>query len=431
MKKLYLLIFIVLSAIFIFACSSQIPESDSQSSAPDETHDDNLKEQNHTLFNPDEYPSDTIRDENIVYIGAFTLPDDGENEQDMFSWGGEAMCYNPANDSLFISGHAWYTHVAEISIPEAILSKDISQLNQSHIIQEFTDIKGSLFDKWTMEIPRAGLEVVDDKLFFCFGEHFEEGINLGTHGYTDTNLSESKKVCIAGEYLYSNNDYMFKIPDEYVAYFGGNDLFTGRFRDGGWSGMGPSLLAVSSIDIINAENNELISVSPVVKYEDTYLGDTGYKMNNYSHADSWTGGAFISCDVGNAIAFVGTHSYGSTWYGFSNGVVYPIDGEQDDVYPDVPPYPHDERGWWSDDFRSCMVLYDAADVIKVFEGKIPPYEIQPYAFIDLDEYMIIKRDETDMQYLGSAAYDAGNNRLFVLEQFADGDKPVVHVFTFE
>jgi len=426
MKKVYLLIIIVLIAVFFVSRSQEIPDKDTQPTEPIS----NSKEENHTYVNPESYPENTIKDDNIVYLGAFVLPDDGEREQEMFSYGGEAMCYNPANDSLFISGHGWHTYVAEISIPQPLLSKDILELNGSQTISDFTDIKGTLFDEWTMEIPRVGLEIIDDNLFFCFGEHFEEDINLGTHGYTDLNLSEGTKVCIVGEHTYSSNDYLFKIPDVYTAYFGDNDLFTGRFRDGGWSGMGPSLLAVSSHDITNAKNNELISVSSVVKYEDSYNSDTGYKMNNYSHADSWTGGAFVSCDVGDAILFVGTHSYGNTWYGFSNGVVYPIDGDEDAVYPDVPPYPYDERGWWSDDFRACMALYDAADAIKVFNGEIAPYEIQPYAFIDLSEYMLIDRDETAMQYLGAAAYDIEGNRLFILELFADNDKPVVHVFTF-
>lgn len=427
MKKFYVFIFVVLSDWFLLSGCYQTTDNVIEPTQVTEI----LSEQNHIFSNSDKYPENAISQENIVYLGAFALPDDGESEQDMFSWGGEAMCYNPQNDSLFISGHGWHTYIAEISIPEPTVSKDISQLDQSQLIRGFTDIKGSLFDQWTMEIPRAGLEVVDDTLFFCFGEHFEEGISLGTHGYTDLNLSESTKVCIAGNYLYSSNDYLFKMPDAYIEYFGGNDLCTGRFRDGGWSGMGPSMLGVSSQNIINAENNELILVSPVIKYEDSYMGDTGYKMNNYSHANSWTGGAFVCCDAGDAIVFVGTHSYGSTWYGFSNGVVYPIDGEENAVYPDVPPYPYDERGWWSDDFRACMVLYSAADAIKVFEGEMEPYKIQPYAFIDLSDYMLIERDETVMQYLGAAAYDAKDNRLFVLEMFADGDKPIVHVFTFE
>ncbi len=64
-------------------------------------------------------------------------------------------------------------------------------------------------------------------------------------------------------------------------------------------------------------------------------------------------------------------------------------------------------------------------------AKFSADSIQPYGIIDLTEYMIVERDETDMQYLGGCAYDIETNRLYVLELFADEDKPIVHVFTFE
>ena len=78
-----------------------------------------------------------------------------------------------------------------------------------------------------------------------------------------------------------------------------------------------------------------------------------------------------------------------------------------------------------------MMFYDTGDVLEVLEGRLEPYEIQPYAFLELSEYMLLERDETVMQYLGACAYDIKGNRLFVLELMADEARPVVHVFTFE
>ncbi len=430
MKKLLLFTIVTLLALLIISCTVSQEETilnHKESQEPIKTNTEaSAEESEKTIIS-----SDSINPDSIIYLGAFLLPDDGETEDEMFSYGGEGMCFNPESSSLFITGHNWFADVAEITIPELVISKNTSELNKAEIIQGLTDIKGSLFEGWSMEIPRAGLEIVGDNLFFCYGQHFEEEVELGTHGYTDLRLGEAGKVCIVGYKRYTSNDYMFSIPQNYIELFGGADLFTGRFRDGGWGGMGPSLYAVKSTDIINAQQNENISAMLIIGYDDSYNGDEGYKMNGYSHADSWTGGAFVSCDAGDAIIFAGTHGYGETWYGFSNGVVYPISGDENEKVPEVPPYPHDERGWWNDDFRACIAFYSAEEAVKSFNGETMPYEVQPYAFLDLSEYMILDRDETAMQYLGATAYDYEKNRLYVLELFADGDRPVVHVFTFE
>jgi hypothetical protein len=66
------------------------------------------------------------------------------------------------------------------------------------------------------------------------------------------------------------------------------------------------------------------------------------------------------------------------------------------------------------------------------------WEPQPYAFLDLDEHLYLSPPEWERISLGwgdqrryrigDVAYDRGNNLLYVLELFADGAKPVVHVW---
>lgn len=419
---------IVIFAVLLFSeCSNFTESANSPAIRPETTTFETESVAVQTNITPKE---NALSEENLCYLGAFRLPEDGEDEKNMFSWSGEALAYNPNSNSLFIAGHNWYTNVAEISNPEPIISKNLSGLNQAEVLQDFKDIRSKNFSDWDMEIPRVGLEVVGDTLYYCFGEHFEENTEKGTHGYCDLSLNPSGTVCMAGDYLYSTNDYLFAVPDSWQAAFGGCDLLTGRFRDGGWSGMGPSLFAIRTEDILSAGDDERIEATPILLYDDSYNGDSGYKMNGYSHADSITGGAFVECDLGSSVVFAATHGFGSTWYGFSNGVVYPIDGEENASYPSVPPYPYDERGWWNDDFRAALIMYDPAYLAEVYADEYAAYSPQPYAEIDLSEYMLVKRDETSMVYLGGLAYDAAQNRLYVLELFADGDKPVVHVFTF-
>ena len=374
---------------------------------------------------------EALQPDRIHYLGAFQLPMDGDLEEEMFSWSGEAIAYAEERDSLFVVGHNWFTYVAEISVPNPMMSEIVSQLPMAEILQPLTNIRDGLFDRWDLEIPRVGLEVMDDDLYFCWGAHYQDVEGLGTHGVHALDLSEESAdhVVLIGDHNYSTNDYLFKIDAEWrEAFFDDMDLVTGRFRDGGWSGMGPALFAFSSEDLKNGEMDEEIDAMPLILYSNSYEGDEGGKMVGYSHADSWSGGAWVGSEVGSAVVFVGTHGWGETWYGFSNGVVYPTSGDTDEEIPEVPEWPHDERGWWNDDFRATMIFYDANDLVKVSEGNLMADEVQPYAMIDINEFLLGVHDETAMQYLGGVAYDAGQQRLFVMELFADEGRPVVHVF---
>ncbi|MHB8789615.1 MAG: hypothetical protein ACYDBT_07015 [Desulfobulbaceae bacterium] len=63
---------------------------------------------------------------------------------------------------------------------------------------------------------------------------------------------------------------------------------------------------------------------------------------------------------------------------------------------------------------------------------------QPYAAIDIDSHLYLDPSEWDVVNLGEgvqrryrigdSAYDRGRGLLYVLEQYADGAKPVVHVW---
>jgi hypothetical protein len=87
-----------------------------------------------------------------------------------------------------------------------------------------------------------------------------------------------------------------------------------------------------------------------------------------------------------------------------------------------------------------MLFYNPADLAAAAEGRMKPYEPQPYAAIDIDPHLILNAtvDQNNLgsgdqrRYrLGEAAYDRARRRLFVIERFADGAKPVIHVWSVE
>ncbi len=96
------------------------------------------------------------------------------------------------------------------------------------------------------------------------------------------------------------------------------------------------------------------------------------------------------------------------------------------------------RGWWSNRFDAQIIFYDPADLANVASGNLEPWQPQPYAALDVDEYLFNSPPEWDRQMLGwgdqrrfrigDVAFDRENGILYVLELFGDGTKPVVHVW---
>ena len=398
-----------------------------------------------------------IQPNDLVYQGAFRLPE-GSNGSD-WGYSGYAMTYYPDGDpggpadgypgSIFGLGHDHHQYISEISIPMPVISKDLGQLNTATTLQGFQDITGGMFGY--LEIPRAGLEYLPaqgpqttGKLHFCWGQHFQFEHDA-SHGWCELDLSNPRTAgpWHFGDYTnYITNDYLFEIPEAWAAAnTPGQRLATGRFRDGSWSGQGPALFAYGPWNDGNppAPNATLHTITPLLLYGIHEPGipeitnSESMKMSTYRAADEWSGGAWLTAGDKSAVIFVGTKATGKCWYGYSNGVEYPIDGAEDpDAYPEVPPWPHDDRGWWSEGIEAQIIFYNPGDLAAVARGDMEPYEPQPYASLSIDEYLFDPgfNFERGKRYLvGAASFDRARGLLYAFERMADEDeKSLVHVW---
>ncbi len=401
--------------------------------------------------------TDLLVPDDLEYLGAFRLPEGSGGSN--WEYSGYAMTYYPGGDasgdddgypgSLFAVGHDQDQYVSEISIPEPVVSaqKDLSELNTAETLQPFNSITGSLFGY--LEIARAGLAYLpaqgsqtSDKLYFCWGQHFQDF--EASHGWCELNLTfpQPKGPWNFGPYTnYVSNDYLFEIPAEWAGrYTPGMRLVSGRFRDGHWGGLGPAMFAYGPWNDGNppAANSTLSSITPLLLYgeqnpggiEITYSEDQA--INNFKEADEWSGGAWLTTDNKTAVILVGTKATGNCWYGFANGVVYPISGEPGEVYPEVPPWPYDDRGWWSDGIVGQIIFYDPADLAAVASGEMDSWEPQPYATLDIDEYLYdpgFDHEGKKRYLLGACAFDRANGLLYIMERRVDEEKSLVHVWS--
>jgi len=436
-------------------------------------------------------PAGLIQPTDLVYQGAFRLPG-GDTPPQTFAYGGNAMTFNPAGDpantdpypgSLFVMGHDRMAYgdlpdgnqVAEVSIPVPAIADNPADLPQVAFIQGFHDVAAGYFTQLE-EIPKVGMQYLNypatgPKIHLAWGQHLQPP-DVPSHAWFNPTLDSPnlQGVWFIGyQDLYSTNGYLFDIPASWAdAHAQGRYLATGRFRDGGQGGMGPALFAYRPWlpDGSAPPSGTHLVETTLLLYENVYnTPDFVRCLDGYQHADEWEGGAWMTTPSGkSAVLFAGTKSTGTKhWYGYINplGPEYPcVDQHVTDFdtcrMADGSSCPVEDyagccdeeqvtcvsyRGWWSTRFDAQFILYDPAQLAQVAAGAIESWEPQPYTSLDIDEHLYLDPPAGDQVALGwgnqrryrigAVAYDRENALLYVLELYADGGKPVVHVWRAE
>ncbi len=375
-----------------------------------------------------------IYPEDLTYLGAFRLPADAPDEIGwMWSNWSSALTYYPGGDpggesdgfpgSLFGVGHDWNQYVSEIGIPMPVNStaKNLDELNTAVTLQPFANIRGGLFSD--LELPRVGLAYLPPqgsqaagKLYFAWAPHLDEGATNPSHGWSELTLANPQTAggWRIGEYgNYVTGDYLFAIPQHWGdAYTGGMSLATGRYRDGGQSSQGPALFAIAPWQSGNPPAaGSTLPAAPLLAYQDVTVGN-GVTMNDYHHSDEWTGAAWLTAGDKSAVIFVGNKGRGEGWYG----------------NPEGPCLDCEERGWWSTYIDGQIIFYNPADLAAVAQGLMEPWEPQPYATFNVDEYLYHVESAQQKHHLAAAAFDRERGLLYVVEPLADDDRSIIHVW---
>ena len=362
------------------------------------------------------------------YLGGFRLPNTGAG--DHFGYGGTVMAYNPAHNSLFINSYAG--KVAEVGIPTAASTTDVTQMPFASYLQSFFDpTEGHFHELATSEANLAGLVVQGDRLYGT-GSVFYDASNsqVLSHFSHSTNLAQSSFVGMSqvwdtGKAGYVAG-YLAEIPGEWQSLLGGSAL-TGQccIPIVTRTSFGPAAFAWDPPSIAV---NSAIPATPLLYYTQANQTLGPWDGSNPSYGGTAKmGGAAVIAGTRTAL-FIGRNGLGKFCYG--HGVADPAlagklgaDGEIN-CYDPTNMY----KGQHAYPYRYQIWAYDLADFAAVKAGSKQPWEVVPYAVWPFDLPTAAPSDAEIR--IGGVGYDSQRQILYLAQYQADKDgysyRPIIH-----
>ena len=391
--------------------------------------------------------------EHFTYKGAFRLPEGGVGT-DFNYMNGDPAYYpdgDPANTddypgSLFLAGDATHRFVAEISIPEPVISptKNLEELNLATFLQDFADVASPniTYEEWgwkkgpAIEYLPAQTGQSQGYLYTCHGEYYAwSGDRFNSYGACNTDLSNPSPV--GGWFIGPSSNGMLEPQYMTIISFNfalpqaidGHLLVAGGSRPG-YLHNGPTLVAYSPWNDGTPlpQNNTELGFTPLLMYDDD--GGENF-LNGYGYCDYWYGGAWIELGSRESLVVSGAKGRGREWYGYNNGE------STFNVMMNIPtPEEPEDHGPRQSFAQAMLLFYNPQDFIQVANGSREPWEPQPYAVLDPGEYFYYPNDHTP-EYIfgfkgaGGMAFDRENSLIYVLERGvtgADNTVAIVHVW---
>ncbi len=359
--------------------------------------------------------SGLIQASNLVDTGSFDTPD-GILGVDPFGsqfyeteFANGSVAFNPANNSLFVVGHDWGQHTAEISIPPVG--------GTASILQPFVDAeygKLPLMDPTdgAIEGAKIGGLLVDGAKLLVGGYIYYDGANdaVASHFVRGTNLAVNDVVgplTVGSMGPAFVGGYFAPVPSEWQAALGG-DTLVGQcclsiITRTSW---GPAAFALNTADLEAGKNPT--PATPLVYYDQDHptLGVydcTGCIDPLYNETTEIHGG-FIPPGSSSLLIF-GITGMGAVCYGAGTsdpslaGTIGPTG------YPYCYDPPRDgSQGSHAYPYSGYVWAYNLNDLAAVKAGTKQPWEIVPYTTWTLPFGPV------------GASYDPATGRLFLTQE---------------
>jgi len=349
------------------------------------------------------------------YEGAFRLPQ-GRVGTSSFDYAGP-IAYNRTNDSLFIVGHTHQQQVAEISIPELVTTTRWQGQNLATVLQTFVDLsegKAKLVNPADANaIYVGGLLPFNDKLVFSAYSYYDgNGAQKKSHFTSSTRLTE--RADVQGPFQLSSpkagyvSGYMGVVPPGWRQALGGAAL-TGQccIPIISRTSSGPAVFAFNPADLTGTAT---VPTSPLAYFpEEAPLVPWGSTSPLFNGSSLITGVVFP--EGTRSVLFFGRQGTGRFCYG---------DGAKcgDPEFQDsgTHAFPYVYQVW----------AYDALELAEVNAGRKQPWLVRPYAY-----WQMTFPQKSWATSINGATYDPATGRLFVSQAFAEGPRPLIHVYTLD
>lgn len=406
-----------------------------------------------------------VQKDDLVYTGAFRLPAP-LNKQQTFEWGGTALSYWPAHNSLLLVGLDWHQQVAEVSIPDPGRGSTLDELPRAEFIQPLTDIlRGNLKTidgETTNGVKIGGITALDSSLVVTAWSFYDSGVQTQTRSHFVTGQDFSSLGSIAGPYQVgtgfqsiNQNDrtriagfvsgYMSPIPKEWQPALGGTHLTgQGTISILRRTSAGPSASVFTPTELGSKTpasakivmGYPIDSDSPNSGLNHPTLGVWGEEGGLYNGTQYFKGMVFP--DGTRSVLFFGwggdKFCYGPNT---SNAALHfkTVPGTNNQQHYCYDPVPSNEwTGPHSYPSKSLVFAYDVEDFIDVKNDSKRPWEVRPYATwnftLPFQSTIVNGLDLGNVEIQG-AAYDPVRRRLFISSFLADNSQPLIHVFVLK
>jgi len=361
---------------------------------------------------------------NLVYQGAFRLPQANcASNYACFSYGGTAVTYDAADNSLYIVGHPYGERSAEVSIPALVNSTTLSALKTATLLQQFGDpTKGkrtSVNSNTGTTDFIGGQLVYDGQLIVSVYSNYDGGGTQNTsHFVASLNLSNESQVAgpfqVGRQYPGFVSGYMTPVPSDWQGPLGG-----------------PALTGNCCLNIISTQSNgpavavfnpaqlgagapapaKLLIAYPVSNPLGTGWGTQSKLFNGTTRIT----GVVFPPGTRSVLFFgrqgIGPFCYGEgtansalTGRGTGDGGTWCYDPA--DSNKGTHAYPYVYQIW----------AYDANDLLAVKKRSKAPYRVRPYGVWTLD---LPFSHPSDTHFIGGAAFDPEHNLIYVSQMGED------------